>query len=420
MREHQGAHPCIGALDVCPLVYLRADDRGLADRSALDAAERIAAELEVPVFLYGELATASDRRERAFFRRGGLPELTRRMQSGELEAGLWPGTSRTRPRERRSHQRPPAARRLPTPSGHPGVGGGKADRGGAARGRRRAARREGDRARARGRDPDLHQRPRSGRRPAEASRGRGGAARGAEWREPPRRPSWSASSRKRRSTAFRRSSSGSTRTSTRVLSSGASPNWTKFSSDGTDEGAPPAQASRDAGRQHRPRPPARAAPGPPGRRGQCARSGGRAKTNQPRQRQDRVPTWRSRDPARPARRGCLLPVDADRVRPASARGARARPLHARLLRAVRLLLRSLLLPPSPAPEAEGTRAGNPGPSRSPARGAPRADRSRSSESASRTSRSSAIVRSPNRSAHSRSMSSKIRSAASSSVPSALS
>ena len=90
MREHQGAHPCIGALDVCPLVYLRADDRGLADRSALDAAERIAAELEVPVFLYGELATASDRRERAFFRRGGLPDLARRMQSGELKPDRGP------------------------------------------------------------------------------------------------------------------------------------------------------------------------------------------------------------------------------------------------------------------------------------------------------------------------------------------
>jgi glutamate formiminotransferase len=90
MREHQGAHPCIGALDVCPLVYLRTDDRGLADRSALDAAERIAAELEVPVFLYGELATASDRRERAFFRRGGLPDLARRMQSGELKSDRGP------------------------------------------------------------------------------------------------------------------------------------------------------------------------------------------------------------------------------------------------------------------------------------------------------------------------------------------
>ena len=44
----------------------------------------------MPVFLYGELATASDRRERAFFRRGGLPELTRRMQSGELKPDRGP------------------------------------------------------------------------------------------------------------------------------------------------------------------------------------------------------------------------------------------------------------------------------------------------------------------------------------------
>jgi glutamate formiminotransferase / 5-formyltetrahydrofolate cyclo-ligase len=90
MREHEGAHPCIGALDVCPLVYVEADGRGPAERSALDVAERIAVELEVPVFLYGEVATASDRRERAFFRRGGLPELTRRMQSGELKPDRGP------------------------------------------------------------------------------------------------------------------------------------------------------------------------------------------------------------------------------------------------------------------------------------------------------------------------------------------
>ena len=30
-------------------------------------------ELGVPVFLYGELATSSDRFERAYFRNGGLP-----------------------------------------------------------------------------------------------------------------------------------------------------------------------------------------------------------------------------------------------------------------------------------------------------------------------------------------------------------
>src|SRR4051794_40326780 len=35
MRRHEGAHPCVGALDVCPVVWLRADDRDTAGREAL-------------------------------------------------------------------------------------------------------------------------------------------------------------------------------------------------------------------------------------------------------------------------------------------------------------------------------------------------------------------------------------------------
>jgi len=84
MRAHQGAHPCIGALDVCPLVHLRDEDRDAAKGCALGVAERIAGKLDVPVFLYGELASSPERRERAVFRRGGLPELARRMRDGEL------------------------------------------------------------------------------------------------------------------------------------------------------------------------------------------------------------------------------------------------------------------------------------------------------------------------------------------------
>jgi glutamate formiminotransferase / 5-formyltetrahydrofolate cyclo-ligase len=84
MRKHSGAHPCIGALDVCPVVYLRPDDRGAAQRDAFSVAEALGKELRVPVFLYGDLASSPERRERSFFRRGGLPELTRRMREGEL------------------------------------------------------------------------------------------------------------------------------------------------------------------------------------------------------------------------------------------------------------------------------------------------------------------------------------------------
>jgi glutamate formiminotransferase len=84
MRKHDGAHPCIGALDVCPVVWLHKDDRDAARDAALTAAREIGADLEVPVFLYGDLARHESHRERAFFRAGGLVELTRRPQSGGL------------------------------------------------------------------------------------------------------------------------------------------------------------------------------------------------------------------------------------------------------------------------------------------------------------------------------------------------
>ena len=91
MRRHAGAHPCIGALDVCPIVWLAASDREAAREEALSAAGRIASRVGVPVFLYGELAAWPSRRERAFFREGGLVELHSRMASGELRPDFGPG-----------------------------------------------------------------------------------------------------------------------------------------------------------------------------------------------------------------------------------------------------------------------------------------------------------------------------------------
>ncbi len=59
-------------------------DRDAARAAALAVADRFAAELELPVFLYGELASTDERRERAYFREGGLPRLRERMAAGEL------------------------------------------------------------------------------------------------------------------------------------------------------------------------------------------------------------------------------------------------------------------------------------------------------------------------------------------------
>jgi glutamate formiminotransferase / 5-formyltetrahydrofolate cyclo-ligase len=89
MTLHDGAHPCVGALDVCPVVWVGERDRARARELALETAIEIS-DQGVPVFLYGELASDERRRERAHFRRGGLAELTERMRSGELRPDFGP------------------------------------------------------------------------------------------------------------------------------------------------------------------------------------------------------------------------------------------------------------------------------------------------------------------------------------------
>jgi glutamate formiminotransferase len=82
LRRHIGAHPRIGAADVVPLVPILPEDEDHAREAALTLADRVADELELPVFFYGRLT--EDRREPAFFRRGGPEELQRRIDAGEL------------------------------------------------------------------------------------------------------------------------------------------------------------------------------------------------------------------------------------------------------------------------------------------------------------------------------------------------
>ena len=88
LARHQGAHPRIGAADVVPLVPLEPEDESRARAAALALADRVAAELELPVFFYGRLT--EDGREPAFFRRGGPEELQRRIDSGELRPDRGP------------------------------------------------------------------------------------------------------------------------------------------------------------------------------------------------------------------------------------------------------------------------------------------------------------------------------------------
>jgi glutamate formiminotransferase/glutamate formiminotransferase/formiminotetrahydrofolate cyclodeaminase len=87
LRRHEGAHPRIGAADVVPVVPVRPADMERAKRAALALAERVGGELDLPVFVYGELAPG---RGPAFFRAEGLEGLRRRVESGELAPEFGP------------------------------------------------------------------------------------------------------------------------------------------------------------------------------------------------------------------------------------------------------------------------------------------------------------------------------------------
>jgi glutamate formiminotransferase / 5-formyltetrahydrofolate cyclo-ligase len=108
MGGYRGAHPAIGALDVCPLVWTDRADRDAARTEAVAVAEQIGG-LGVPVFLYGELAREPGRAERAYFRNGGLPELWLRMESGELRPDFGPGLPHRRAGATLVTARPPLA-----------------------------------------------------------------------------------------------------------------------------------------------------------------------------------------------------------------------------------------------------------------------------------------------------------------------
>jgi len=84
LRRHEGAHPRIGSLDVAPIVALEPEDLPLARETAVALADRLGHELDLPVFLYGAVASSPERVRPADFRRDGYDRLDERVREGEL------------------------------------------------------------------------------------------------------------------------------------------------------------------------------------------------------------------------------------------------------------------------------------------------------------------------------------------------
>ncbi|MCL4489503.1 MAG: glutamate formimidoyltransferase [Chloroflexi bacterium] len=70
LDTHRGEHPRIGATDVVPFVPVRAVTMEECIALARRLGERVARELDIPVYLYERAATRPERRDLAFIRRG--------------------------------------------------------------------------------------------------------------------------------------------------------------------------------------------------------------------------------------------------------------------------------------------------------------------------------------------------------------
>lgn len=92
MTRHSGAHPRMGALDVCPFVPVSGVTMDDCVDIARRAAERMARELSVPVYLYEHAATRPERRSLADIRSGEYEALAEKLARPEWKPDYGPAS----------------------------------------------------------------------------------------------------------------------------------------------------------------------------------------------------------------------------------------------------------------------------------------------------------------------------------------
>lgn len=83
LTKHKGEHPRMGAVDVIPFVPIKGATMEDCIQISKEVGEKIAAELNIPVFLYEESAASEKRKNLAAIRKGQFEGMAKKM-SGSL------------------------------------------------------------------------------------------------------------------------------------------------------------------------------------------------------------------------------------------------------------------------------------------------------------------------------------------------
>ena len=83
MTEHEGAHPRMGATDVCPFIPVSNVTMEECIQIAKQTGEKIAKELDIPIYLYEEAATKAERKNLATIRSGEYEGLKNKLKEKE-------------------------------------------------------------------------------------------------------------------------------------------------------------------------------------------------------------------------------------------------------------------------------------------------------------------------------------------------
>ncbi|XP_029796451.1 formimidoyltransferase-cyclodeaminase [Suricata suricatta] len=92
MSQHKGEHPRMGALDVCPFIPVRGVTMDECVLCAQAFGQRLAEELGVPVYLYGEAAQTAGRRALPAIRAGEYEALPEKLKQAEWAPDFGPST----------------------------------------------------------------------------------------------------------------------------------------------------------------------------------------------------------------------------------------------------------------------------------------------------------------------------------------